>query len=541
MRLPLALAALLLAADVAAAQPEAVAPGVTVNRARRGIEGGTNLAADRSTGSLVALTFSGDVLRHTPPFRDRPTTIATLADLAPMTRAYGLDVADDGRVFVVGSAATETANVGVLKRGTPAAGGLAWETVFVTEPYPLARTAFDHNMSAVAVSPDGAWVAVNSGSRTDHGEVQDGGGIYPGVREVPITSAVLRVPADATGLTIPTDADGLAPYLWADGIRNSFALAFDGTGELFGAENSGDRDDGEELNWIREGAHYGFPWRMGANRTPMQDPGYDPDQDPLVQPGSFAYQSGFFYDDPDYPAPPDGVTFTDPILNLGPDADLLRDPDGTIVDASDAGRAASTFTPHRSPVDLEFDQDAALPDGFRGDAFMVSWTDGEPASGSLLAAFGDEGEDLVHLRLSDDRATVETTQLVRGFENPIGLALLGQTLHVLPFTGGGLWLVTLPGSVSAEAAPAAPAVGLALAPNPARGAATAQVTLAESSAVRARVVDALGRAVAELHDGPLAAGTTALAVELRGLAPGVYRVVVESEAGVAARPLSVVR
>ncbi|MFT7553257.1 MAG: hypothetical protein ACI9BV_003589, partial [Rhodothermales bacterium] len=54
-------------------------------------------------------------------------------------------------------------------------------------------------------------------------------------------------------------------------------------GDLFGTENAGDCDDSEELNWIREGRHYGFPWRIGTSVTPQQFPGYDPSADPFVQ------------------------------------------------------------------------------------------------------------------------------------------------------------------------------------------------------------------------------------------------------------------
>ncbi|GAB5409195.1 MAG: hypothetical protein BalsKO_15600 [Balneolaceae bacterium] len=37
---------------------------------------------------------------------------------------------------------------------------------------------------------------------------------------------------------------------------------------FFGTENAGDRDDSEELNWLQQGKHYGFPWVIGGNETP---------------------------------------------------------------------------------------------------------------------------------------------------------------------------------------------------------------------------------------------------------------------------------
>ena len=68
------------------------------------------------------------------------------------------------------------------------------------------------------------------------------------------------------------------------------------------------------------------------------------------------------------------------------------------------------------------------------------------------------------------------------------------------------------------------AVSLAVAPNPSAGEVAVTVSLAAAQAVRVAVVDALGRSVAVVHDGPLAAGRHRLALPA-ALAPGVYAVV----------------
>ncbi|MFT7553663.1 MAG: glucose/arabinose dehydrogenase [Rhodothermales bacterium] len=175
---------------------------------------------------------------------------------------------------------------------------------------------------------------------------------------------VLRIPANAIDLTLPNDRQALKDggYVFAEGIRNSFDLEFSPDGDLFGTENAGDRDDSEELNWIREGRHYGFPWRIGTSVTPQQFPGYDPSADPFVQPDrnpdNQADIGWYFSDDPTYPPPPAGVTFADPIPNAGPFADHFRDPTtGAVMDASDEGVTSGTFTSHRSPLGLVFDAD----------------------------------------------------------------------------------------------------------------------------------------------------------------------------------------
>ncbi len=84
-------------------------------------------------------------------------------------------------------------------------------------------------------------------------------------------------------------------YLFAEGLRNTFDLAFASNGDLLGTENGPDRDMADELNWLRQGHHYGFPWRMGGEDNPQQFPGYDPDADPLLNPNYGAVSSGLSF------------------------------------------------------------------------------------------------------------------------------------------------------------------------------------------------------------------------------------------------------
>ena len=78
--------------------------------------------------------------------------------------------------------------------------------------------------------------------------------------------------------------------------------------------------------------------------------------------------------------------------------------------------------------------------------------------------------------------------------------------------------------VAGEAAPTA-GVSLAVGPTPTADDAVATLRLdAPTAQVRVEVVDALGRRVAVLHDGPLGAGTHRLGVEAGRLPAGVYRV-----------------
>ena len=118
-------------------------------------------------------------------------------------------------------------------------------------------------------------------------------------------------------------------------------------------------------------------------------------------------------------------------------------------------------------------------------------------------------------------------------------------------TGVGDLAVGVDGRVNPVAAEAEPDAGpqeapptafsLATHPNPARGAATVTVAMPTAGPVRVEAFDALGRRVALLHDGPLAAGTHTLGLDAAALPPGVYVVRAVTGATVASRRLTVVR
>ncbi len=97
--------------------------------------------------------------------------------------------------------------------------------------------------------------------------------------------------------------------------------------------------------------------------------------------------------------------------------------------------------------------------------------------------------------------------------------------------------------VAAEPAPDAEGTGLALAvwPNPSRGVVALSLDVEGAQHVTVEVLDGLGRRVALLHNGTLAAGTHALWAELSALAAGAYFVRVRDEGGTVTRPLLLAR
>ncbi len=445
---------LLLACQALLAAPQPLRPDIAIRRIVDTGTGGTSIriARDPTDGSLYYLRTSGSIYRILLADGPASTTARIYTAAATGVGApYGFAFGPEGNLYITGNETQGANTVATVRRGARAApGGDAriWANVARTEPYPRSNI-FDHLVNGIAVSPDGEFLFVNSGARTDHGEEESQGGLFSGAREVPLTAVMFRVPAHGIDFLLRNDRDALLAggYLFAEGLRNSFDPAFSPNGDLFSGENSDDRDDNEELNWIREGHHYGFPWRIGTNDTPQRFPGYDPEKDRLVNHNYIAYRRGLFHDDPAYPDPPD-VDFTDPVMNLGPDADSFRDPaTGAVKDASDLGIGLATFTAHRSPLGLVFDREMAVGGGLGGGGFILSWTRGDPNGSPSEGPFRDASEDLLHLDLAkaDGAYQLRATRIAGGFNHPIDAEIIGSRIYVLEHGGSGtVWEVALP-------------------------------------------------------------------------------------------------
>ena len=160
----------------------------------------------------------------------------------------------------------------------------------------------------------------------------------------------------------------------------------------------------------------------------------------------------------------------------------------------------------------------------------------------LNRRYEDADSSLVRVDLSAypglaDTATLHTLHILTGSgsgegENPLETAWV--TSAPVPIEGGVAEVVLAPHSASILAVPfgnatstssAAPPSGFAVgppSPNPARGTVSLAVTLAEPAAVGAVVYDALGRAVLEVPERPLASGAQAFAFSTEALPSGTY-------------------
>ncbi len=272
--------------------------------------------------------------------------------------------------------------------------------------YPQGVGGFNHGVSHLAFGPDGM-LYVSSGSRTDGGEIR-GDEHFAQVHEVDTTACLLR---------FDPKAQNPQGEVIARGIRNAYAFAWDGAGNLFTFSNGPDYDAGEEMDFIEPGRHYGFPYQF---------------EDWPVQP-HFPY--------PHTPAAPDGVTFTHPVENIGPDGGFQP------------GKIARTFTPHSSPGGTIWCGEEFAPP-LRGSFLMTRY-------GNLLAKPQDSGFDVLTVRphRRDDgtwEAAVHTVLAPLGrpldaHALPGGKALILEYTRPTNFKDGLGWL---PGRII-ELAPAA--------------------------------------------------------------------------------------
>lgn len=444
--------------------PVALRPDIKIAHVMAVSPEAVRILQEPGTGHFYYTTFDGGVYRIKNINAAKPVTekIFSAADHG-ITRLQGAAFRHNtlflcGNISVNNNKGTRGRMVRyqMLPAGTP-----KMTEVFNTVEIGSTKTVFDHGFNGLAVSPDGKYIFVNSGARTDHGEVQDNGGAYPNARDAALTACIFRFPVEAKNLLLPNDEAKLKAngYLYAQGIRNAYDLAFDADGNLFGVVNSGDYDHPEDMFWIREGHHYGFPWVMGGIENPQQNPGWQPspETDPFINKFAHAWSVKYFRNDPDFPKKPAGVRFSPGVENLGPDANEYRDREsGKVTDGDQTGRPVTTFTAHSSPLGLFFDNNKILASDLKGDGFVLRYTYG--ARSGLMKPFTHQGQDMLHLKLTFDKKknnyTVQTTRIVEGFNQPTDAVLVGNEVYVIEYggrTGGNVWRITLPPATDAGA------------------------------------------------------------------------------------------
>ena len=438
--------------------PVSLRPDITIERVMDIGPLAVRLIRNEKTGEFWYSTFDGNVFRisdfDTPQAAEHK--IFSAADHG-ITRLQGATFLNN-TLFLCGniSANGGKGTKGRMVKYDVSASNPVLVGVFNTVEYGTNATTFDHGWNALEISPDKKFIYVNSGARTDHGEVQDNKGAYPNARDNGLTANVFRFPVNAENLVLPSETKKLKDmgYIYAEGIRNAYDMAFDGKGSLFGGVNSGDYDQSEEMFWIRQGHHFGFPWQMAGVENPQQFSPWvpDPATDPFISPGAHAWVVKYFRNDPDFPKIPAGVTFSAGVQNMGPAANEYRDiASGKIVDGDNTGRTVSTFNAHCVPLGLVFDIKNALSPEFKSDGFVFRYGGGSNRPGTNLLR--KDGKDLLHLEMqynvAADNFYMKTTSLANDFNAPVDAVLMGNKIYVLEHaaqgtSGGSIWKVTLP-------------------------------------------------------------------------------------------------
>lgn len=349
----------------------------------------TRVQVHPKTGLFTVLYLNGDlwqvdadkhakklVLEHQAYFRK---------DAAPFVQALGLYIDPAGVTYVV---VNERHDEDTPRRAHVCVYRITEENKaepWVEFDHPWGIGPFNHGACKLAIGPDGL-MYLSVGSRTDHGEK----GKNPDGSDSEKLRLDTHGETDVTACMLRWDpkADKPKPQVFCKGLRNSFGFDWDDKGRMIASENGPDADHPEELNWLREGKHYGFPYRFGNQAAPMYG---------------------------DAAVAPEGLKdFEKPIANLGPA--------GRPTDKTDY-----TFHPHCSPSGVVFYRKGTLPAKYEGSFFVERF-------GNYL---GKEpvGFDLLHVVLveKDGELAAEMTMILEKLRRPIDLCLANGKLYILEY------------------------------------------------------------------------------------------------------------
>lgn len=343
---------------------------------------------------LLLLNNDGELYRLEPATGNCvrllvPKDYAELA--AGKIDALGLTIDSERRLYIVTNqrVAEQPHHVNrvVIFRSAPldAAGRPPVLQAWLRTSYPWGNNYYNHGVCHIAQGPDGM-IYVSSGARTDGGEA-DGGifkseSIYWKGGETDYTAALWR---------LDPKKDSPAIEVYARGIRNAWSFAWNDRGELFSVSNGPDAEMPEELDYVEQGKHYGFPYQYA-------------DQPATAKPYPYT------------PTAPPGLTFVPAIRNFGPAA-------GGVPTAP-----LASFDQHSSPAGLVY-CGADWPAALRGKFLMGRF-------GSFIGK-GDVGFDLLTLSLQRNAAGVyeaRTETFISPLARPVDLLQVGRKLYILEYT-----------------------------------------------------------------------------------------------------------
>lgn len=151
----------------------------------------------------------------------------------------------------------------------------------------------NHFSQRLAFSPDGRYLFITSGERFKFTVAQD---LNQNLGKVIRLTPEGKVPADNPF----TNRGQIASQVWSSGQRNILGLAFDGAGQLWGAEMG--PEGGDEFNRIERGSNYGWPTVSNGENydgSPIPDHNTRPEfnapevtWNPVISPSSLVIYTG---------------------------------------------------------------------------------------------------------------------------------------------------------------------------------------------------------------------------------------------------------
>lgn len=357
--------------------------GFTLREVTRTPQRGVRLTSDGEGKVLYMLTEDGDVFRiETESGATRQLLWANSylvtrgTNIGGLTfKTVGMTMDKQKRLYIAGNQ-QDIANPPVQNHVT-----IYRTTAFAdgdpVDPKPWFWTnypgspAYIHAAENIAFGPDG-FLYVGNGARTDAGQT----GTDPtwfGGGETPITACIWRL--DPKLENPPID-------VFARGVRNAYGFCWNDHGEMIATENGPDADPPDELNFIERGKHYGFPYRF-ADWTKK------------------AY--------PHTPDPPEGLEFTLPIPNIGPDGGF-------------EGKPIYSFDPHSCPGGIAY-LGNDFPEGYRGTFLLTRF-------GNFIRSVKDSsGFDVLQAKLrrnAEGKYEAEIHKVLAPLGRPLDIHVSGK-------------------------------------------------------------------------------------------------------------------
>lgn len=468
---------------------EVLVGGVDQPRAFDVLPDGRVLVAEQKTGRVRLVV--GTHLAAVDP-------LASIPDLNAFGDERGLqgmavDPAWPARPYVyVYYDATSGFNVVVRYTATGQLSNATGETLALGSPYKLIAdipdVAWNHNAGCVRFGPDGK-LYVSLGDDATSCAAQDSTSLRGQILRLDVASlgATLVQPLPRTSIT-PADnplasTNANARLVYAYGMRNPWMFGVDPASNLLYVADVGESTE-EELDEVRPGGNYGWPYREGAHRIGSEpscpEPGGDGNPANGYLPPIFAY-------------PHDAVN-AQSIFTTG----IYRAPASGTRNWP-AAYAGNVFWGNYYQGDLY--RLAKQPNG--------TWAAPSAVAGQPGAMWGSGFLTAADFRVAADGSLLWAQQFDATFAAATG------SLHRVRFTG------------TTSVPPGAGALALAVAPSIARGPMRFSFALEAPGDATLALYDLLGRRVTTLWSGPAPAGLTRVTWNGDGsdgtaLAPGLY-------------------